>query len=473
MNRCEFIGFAALAMSLGAASVVRAVEPAVDSPARGATGDARKAEIAAVRAMAELEMYPPEIVVDPPPERCGPKVFRYGLNGGAVQLHFKKSVKYPDDWGFAMNAGISVTKKGRLWATWFGGEDGPEAFVLGAKSDDGGRTWSAPKFVLDAHYKDDRILGIFPVMRGIVIAETWVDPTGALHLLANLTAGTPMVRGCLWDYVCRDPDAETPVWEKPRFLGWGATHNTPTVLSDGAWIIPIELEGGVSPDCFPELVPLRGNGTLRSMDQGRTWTRSNAVRVEGTDHVCEHCIVERKDGTLWMLMRSGLGVHEAFSTDGGRSWGAARKAAWISNPITRFSFLKLRSGSLLLVKNGDSVTSCDGVNRRNKLKAYISRDEGATWSKGYELDMRGWADYPDAEQGPDGRIAISWGVDRRGLAEIRAVYLTEDQIYAGNVIGKDNFTGARVFKSLSAAEWKARRNKASDYGIWEDTSKNK
>ena len=108
--------------------------------------------------------------------------------------------------------------------------------------------------------------------------------------------------------------------------------------------------------------------------------------------------------------------------------------------------------SLLLVKNGDSVTSCDGVHCRNKLKAYISRDEGKTWSAGYELDMRGWADYPDAAQGPDGRIAISWGVDRRGLAEIRCVVLTEEEIAAGKTIGKDNYGGVRVFRSVPAAE---------------------
>ena len=433
----------------------------------------REAEIAAVRAMAELEMHPPEIKMNPTFEDFAPRVFRYRMNGGAVQMHFKKSVKYPEDWGFAMNAGVSVTRNGRLWATWFGGEDGPEAFVIGAKSDDGGKTWSDPAFVLDPHFKDDRILDIFPVMRGVVIAETWVDPDGALHLLASITVGTPMVRGCIWDYICRDPDAATPVWEKPRFMGWGSTHNTPTVLRDGAWIVPVELEGGVSADCFPELVALQGVGSLRSEDRGRTWTRSNSVKVKGTGHVCENCIVERSDGTLWMLMRTGLGIHEAFSTDGGRSWSEARRAEWIDNPISRFSFRRLKSGSLLLVKNGDSVASCDGKNHRNKLKAYISRDEGKSWSAGYELDMRGWADYPDAEQGPDGRIAISWGVDRRGLAEIRCAFLTEEEIAAGKTIGKDNFGGVRVFRSVPAAEWKGSTRAKSSFGIWEDSSMNK
>ena len=66
--------------------------------------------------------------------------------------------------------------------------------------------------------------------------------------------------------------------------------------------------------------------------------------------------------------------------------------------------------------------------------------------------MRGWADYPDAAQGPDGRIAISWGVDRRGLAEIRCVVLTEEEIAAGKTIGKDNYGGVRVFRSVPAAE---------------------
>ncbi len=433
----------------------------------------REAEIAAVRAMAELEMYPPEINVNPRPEDFAPKVFRYGLNGGAVQLHFKKSVKYPADWGFSMNAGVSVTKKGRLWSTWVGGEDGPEAFLIGARSDDGGKTWSDPAFVLDPHFDKDLVLRIFPVMRALQCAETWVDPDGALHLFASITVGTAMVRGCLWEYVCRDPDADVLKWETPKFLGWGSSHNTPTVLKDGAWLVPIEMEGGVSDDCFPELVALRGVGTIRSDDHGRTWKRSNSVKVKGTGHVCENSIVQRSDGTLWMLLRTGLGVHEAFSEDGGRSWSEARKAAWIENPITRFAFIRLKSGSFLLVKNGDSVASCDGVHCRNKLKAYISKDDGRTWSSGYELDMRGWADYPDAEQGPDGRIAITWGVDRRGLAEIRCAVLTEDEIAAGRIVGKDRFVGARVFRSLPLAEWKAQKGKACDYNVWEDVGANK
>ena len=94
----------------------------------------REAEIAAVRAMAELEMFPPEIKMNPTSEDFAPKVFRYGMNGGAVQQRVKKSVKYPEDWGFAMNGSVSVTKKGRLWATWLCGEDGhPPHRVLGRR----------------------------------------------------------------------------------------------------------------------------------------------------------------------------------------------------------------------------------------------------------------------------------------------------------------------------------------------------
>lgn len=431
----------------------------------------REAEIAAVRAMAELEMYPPEINLDPKPEDYAPRVWRYGLNGGVVQMKLKSGVKYPDDWGFAMNAGVSITRKGRLWATWFLGEDGPEAFVAGARSDDGGKTWSYPKFVLDPHFKDDRILKIFPVMRGCVVAETWVDPDGALHLFASISVGTPMVRGVVWDYVCRDPDADRLVFEKPVFVGYGWMHNKPLVLRDGTWVMATELEGGVSDDCFPELIPVRGVSSVRSTDKGRTWMRSNAVKLRETGHVIEPSIVEKADGTLWMLARTGIGIHEAFSTDGGKSWGPLRKAKWIDNPISRFAFLKLRSGSILLVKNGDAVNSCDGVNARNKLKAYISKDMGATWSKGYGLDMRGWVDYPDAEEGRDGRIAITWGVDRRGLAEIRCAYLTEAEIVRGNTIGKDKFVGHRVFKALPLKEWEAKRKETSEFCIWEDTSK--
>ena len=42
---------------------------------------------------------------------------------------------------FAMSAGIEVTRGGRVWTCWIGGEDGPGAYLLAFCSDDSGNTW--------------------------------------------------------------------------------------------------------------------------------------------------------------------------------------------------------------------------------------------------------------------------------------------------------------------------------------------
>lgn len=40
----------------------------------------------------------------------------------------------------------------------------------------------------------------------------------------------------------------------------------------------------------------------------------------------EHMLVEKQDGTLWMLLRLKTGIGEAFSSDGGKTWREVRKS---------------------------------------------------------------------------------------------------------------------------------------------------
>ena len=50
---------------------------------------------------------------------------------------------------FAMAASMEVTHKGRLWTCWAGGQDGPNAYLLASYSDDHGKSWRDPVFVID------------------------------------------------------------------------------------------------------------------------------------------------------------------------------------------------------------------------------------------------------------------------------------------------------------------------------------
>jgi hypothetical protein len=50
---------------------------------------------------------------------------------------------------FAMASSLEVTVNGRVWTCWAGGEDGPNAFLLASYSDDQGKSWRDPVFVID------------------------------------------------------------------------------------------------------------------------------------------------------------------------------------------------------------------------------------------------------------------------------------------------------------------------------------
>ncbi len=63
----------------------------------------------------------------------------------------------------------------------------------------------------------------------------------------------------------------------------------------------------------------RGSNVYRSTDQGKSFKRIGQVRIPGT-RVDEHMIVERGDGSLWMLLRNTGGIAQSVSTDGGRTW---------------------------------------------------------------------------------------------------------------------------------------------------------
>src|SRR6187402_942389 len=83
----------------------------------------------------------------------------------------------------------------------------------------------------------------------------------------------------------------------------------------------------------------------------------------------EHIVVERKDGSLWMLARMQKGIAQAISTDKGRTWRTMEPFTKEFGVGTRFSLTKLASGSFLLIVN-------DHPKKRQNLTAMLSTDDG-------------------------------------------------------------------------------------------------
>jgi predicted neuraminidase len=308
--------------------------------------------------------------------------------------------------------GIERAPNGRLWATWFSGGCSEDQFnhVVLVTSSDNGLTWSEPILTIDP---PDNIRACDPVL--------WHDPAGRLWLFWMQGAHFDVTfdgRGGVWFIRCDNSDSTEPVWSSPRRIANGVMKNRPTVLSSGEWLFPCAVWSHKGP-YFHSLPDEQFSNVFVSRDQGETFEFLGSADVPNRD--CdEHMIVERRDGTLWMLVRVKDGIGEAVSVDRGRTWKASSKAL-LPGPCSRFHIRKLRSGRLLLI-NHFNFTG------RSHLTAMLSDDEGATWPHKLLLDERTNVSYPDAVETPDGKIIMIYDRNRLGEAEILLQTFTEEDI---------------------------------------------
>ncbi len=308
-----------------------------------------------------------------------------------------------------MVIGIERTPKGRLWACWVGNGDNPNGFFMLATSDDGGATWSKPRVVIDPVDPPNA-----PQRRALV-GNLWTDPLGRLWCFFDQTLGYFDGRGGDWYTRCDNPDAAEPLWSKPVRIADGCTLNKPTILSNGDWLLPVSLwpreriRPEILSDAHHDHDPFRMANVFVSSDQGKTWTRRGGVLFPDTQFD-EHMIVERKDGSLWMLARTKQSMSESFSTDRGATWSPPRQST-ILNPSARFFIRRLASGNLLLVKNGPIH---ERTLMRSNMTAFLSSDDGRTWPHQLLLDPRAMVSYPDGFQAPMARsISSMIGIDTR------------------------------------------------------------
>ncbi len=75
--------------------------------------------------------------------------------------------------------------------------------------------------------------------------------------------------------------------------------------------------------------------------------------------------------------------------------------------------------------------------RRSHLTAFLSDDDGQTWTGGLVLDERSMISYPDGFQDPDGVITIVYDNNRYGQAEILMARFREEDVLAGKFQSAD------------------------------------
>ena len=308
-------------------------------------------------------------------------------------------------------AGIERTPKGRLWTVYGRNVESTRNYQVVRFSDDDGRSWSGVKLMILPN-EGTRAMS----------ANVWIDPQQRLWLFWGQSAGMQDGRFGVWAMTTDEPDANDPQWSAPRRIGDGIMINKPTVLANGDWLLTASI--------------WKADNSIRvyaSSDQGKTFNLRGTANVSdpksrGPD---EPMIVERKDGSLWMLVRM-QGLAETISTDQGRTWTPVQRIA-LKHCTSRFFVRRLPSGSLLLVKHGP----LDQRIPREKLTAYISDDDGKTWLGGLMFDEREDVTYPDGVQGADGIIRIIYDHQRTPLGEVLMAAFTENDVRAGrNVSGK-------------------------------------
>lgn len=310
---------------------------------------------------------------------------------------------------------IQITPGGTLYAAWYTGgthEPQPENYCVIARSRDGGATFEDPYCIVRMPAGSSaRTLD----------AELFCDPAGRLwicwseSLLGDESAPVPYhdsVFG-VWAMVCDNPDDIAPVFGAPRRLSDGFLRNKPLVRQNGTWAMC--AYDWVSPDY----------AYYTSGDRGQTWQRQSGPQKPADYRPMpdETMLVEKLNGTLWMLARTRRGVAQSFGGAQGTSWTRLQDAAY-PGPNSRFYIGRLMSGALLMVNHV-------GFTGRSHLTAMLSQDDGETWPHRLLLDARANVSYPDVTQGPDGTIYIIYDRERTAAGEILVTRCTEADIRAG------------------------------------------
>jgi hypothetical protein len=314
--------------------------------------------------------------------------------------------------------GMERAANGRLWALWYGGgkDEGPDNYVMLVTSDDDGATWSDLKVVIDNPDSDTRAYD--PVL--------WHDPTGKLWVFWAQSYKFWDGRSGVWCMTTENSGDADPTWSQPRRLADGIMMNKPTVLSDGQWLLATSVWHADG-----------SSRILSSNDKGATWHELGRVNVpvKKDRTFDESMLVERKNGDLWLLVRTTYGIGESVSHDRGKTWSDVVKSP-LAQVSARFCIRRLNSGHLLLVKHGPLH---ELTPKRSHLTAYLSEDDGQTWTGGLLIDERVGVSYPDIVQDKAGAIYLIYDFDRYKSRNILMSKFTEENVRSGKPDDKTKF----------------------------------
>lgn len=285
-------------------------------------------------------------------------------------------------------------KSGRIlfvYTHFTGGAGDAAAAVLAARhSDDDGRTWTATDEVIVKQLGKQNVMSV-----------------SLLRLADGRIAMFFAVKNSLADcrpFVQFSAD-EAATWSEPK-----------ACVADPAYLVmnnnrAIQLQHGKSAGRI--ILPIarhsraddkpgfhRGIASCYySDDAGQTFRKADAdleAPPESKSGLQEPLVVERKDGSLLMLLRTDRGfLYRSTSADAGQTWTPAEPTD-VASPLSPASVARIpKTGDLLMAWNDHADVDAAHKGKRTPLTVGVSTDEGKTWTRRKTLyaDPAGWYCY--------------------------------------------------------------------------------
>ncbi len=291
--------------------------------------------------------------------------------------------------------GAFVTlKSGRIlfYYTQFAGgsADNSPARIAALSSDDGGRTWSAPRVVLENEGGENVMSVSLLRLRSGRLAwfhlrkNSWIDCRPYLRTSTD----------------------EGATWSEPRLVvaapGYFVLNNDRVAqLSTGRLIVPVAFHRarGADPRSSRSFDGRAIAMWFYSDDEGQTWREADtwwAMPVRSASGLQEPGVVELANGQLFGWARTDQGAQYGFtSTDAGKSWSPPSPAP-LPSPLSPASIKRLPGApELLAVYNDHSGAFPFVKGKRTPLVAAVSSDGGRSWParQVLENDPDGWFCY--------------------------------------------------------------------------------
>ena len=294
--------------------------------------------------------------------------------------------------GYQAFPDVCRLKKGELLCVFYAGyghvshprESLPKGGrICAVRSNDEGRTWSAPVTLIDSP-DDDRDPSVTQLPNGTLLLNFFTYD-------ANKAYDTCISRSLDGGRTWSEPEVVMPGY---------ATSSPIRRLRSGRLLLPIYFANDQQKRSFAAV--------SLSNDQGKSWSSPRPIGLKARKTLDETDFYERNDGSILAVMRQVMTASE--SRDGGRTWSVPVDLGF---PGHCPYLLMTRSGVLLM------------GHRVPQTSLHYSLDEGRTWRGPIMLDDFIGA-YPSMVELKDGRILFVYYEEGANSA-IRALTLSVER----------------------------------------------